>query len=422
MHNGNVQDISIESVIFDEAYYPRQQFDQETVNRYRQALDKLPPIEITHEGLLIDGYHRLIAHRIEQKPTIQATIETLDQSLVLWESVKRNARHGFQLGQKDKQKLGRRFYADGKEVADIAEVLSVTERAVSNWTQDLRLAEKEERDSKIWEMWLACKSDDEIAQEVQLTDRQVRNIISEKKESFPKFPPDSLQVYNLWNFHSNDDRYGMDYPGRIPGQIVENMLYYYTKPFDVVVDTFGGGGTTLDVCKAMSRRYRVYDLKPVRDDIKQHDITTGFPTETKGCNLIFLDPPYWSQKQGEYSADGTNLANLPLDEFYQALDCLFENAAERLVMGGYIALIIGPSQEKGIIYDHALKIAKLLEKRFTFTNRIIVPYTTQQAKPYHVSDAKENGYMLKLYRDLLVYQKWMDSLTGLVDTITRPYP
>lgn len=408
MHNGNAQDISIESVIFDEAHYPRQQFDQETVNRYRQALDKLPPIEITHEGLLIDGYHRLIAHRIEQKPTIQATIETLDQSLVLWESVKRNARHGFQLAQKDKQKLGRRFYGDGKALTDIAEVLSVTERAVSNWTQDLRLAEKEERDSKIWEMWLACHTQEEIAQAVGLADKSSVNKVLDglKNGKFSEIqPPDSLQVYNLWNFHSNDDRYGMDYPGRIPGQIVENMLYYYTKPFDVIVDPFGGGGTTLDVCKAMSRRYRVYDLKPVRDDIKQHDITTGFPAEAKGCNLIFLDPPYWSQKQGEYSADGTNLANLSLDEFYQALDSLFGSATERLAMSGYIALIIGPSQEKGIIYDHALEIAKLLEKRFTFTNRIIVPYTTQQAKPYHVSDAKENGYMLKLYRDLLVYQK-----------------
>lgn len=406
--NGTVQEIPIEQVIFKDELYPRQQFDQETVNRYRQALDKLPPIEITHEGVLIDGYHRLIAHRIEQKPAIQATIETLDKSLVLWESVKRNARHGFQLNQKDKQKLGRRFYQDGKPLPDIAEVLSVTERAVSNWTQDLRQAEKEERDNKIWEMWLACHTQEEIGETVGLDKSNVgRDLdrLRNGKLSELQHPPDSLQVYNLWNFHSNDDRYGMDYPGRIPGQIVENILHYYTKPFDVIVDPFGGGGTTLDACKVMDRRYRVYDLKPVRDDIKQHDITTGFPTEARGCDLIFLDPPYWSQKQGEYSADGTNLANLPLDEFYRAMWAIFESAYNTLPEGGYIAVIISPSQEQGKIYDHALEFVKLLEKRFRFVNRIIVPYTTQQAKPYHVSSAKENGYMLKLYRDLLVYQK-----------------
>lgn len=406
--NGHVKTINIDTVIFEENLYPRNQFDQETVNRYRQSLDKLPPIEITHENILIDGYHRLIAHRIEQKPTIQATIETLDRNLVLWESAKRNAAHGFQLCQKDKQQLGRRFYQDGKSLTDIADVLSVTERAVSNWTQDLRQAEKEERNQKIWDLWLACKTQEEIAETVGIAQNSVSvtldNIKNGKLSEIDKVP-DSFQTFNLWNFQNNDDRYGMDYPGRIPGQVVENVLYYYTQPFDTVVDPFGGGGTTLDVCKVIARRYRVYDLHPVRDDIKQHDITTGFPSEAKGCNLIFLDPPYWSQKQGEYSTDDTNLANLPLNRFYQAMGAIFESAYKTLADMGYIAVIIGPTQLKGMIYDHAFELGKLLEKRFKFVNRIIIPYTTQQAKGYHVVDAKEGHYMLKLYRDLLIWQK-----------------
>jgi hypothetical protein len=32
------------------------------------------------------------------------------------------------------------------------------------------------------------------------------------------------KVYNVWNFASVDPRYGMDYPGRIPGQIIEQLL------------------------------------------------------------------------------------------------------------------------------------------------------------------------------------------------------
>jgi len=405
MNNGAV--LQLDSIIFDETLYPRHQFDQETVNRYRQSIDKLPPIQVTHENILIDGYHRLMAHRIEQKDTIQATIETLEKSMILWEAVKRNASHGFQLCQKDKQSLGRRFYQDGKTLDEIAGVLSVTESAVTKWTQDLRQAEKEERNQKIWDMWLSCHTQEKIAEAIGITDRTVREIIDTGKNSkLTKISaPDSLQIFNLWSFQNNDDRYGMDYPGRIPGQIVENVLYYYTKPFDTIMDPFGGGGTTLDVCKAMNRRYRVYDLKPVRDDIKQHDITTGFLPETKGCNLIFLDPPYWSQKQGDYSADDTNLANLPLDKFYIAMNDLFESAYKTLTDGGYIALIIGPTQSKGMIYDHAFDLAKLLDAKFNFINRIIVPYTTQQAKPYHVTDAREGRYMLKLYRDLLVYQK-----------------
>ena len=71
-----------------------------------------------------------------------------------------------------------------------------------------------------------------------------------------------------------------------------------------------------------------------------------------------------------------------------------------------MAIIIGPTQSQGIVYDHAFEFnTRALEIGFDRIIRIIVPYTTQQAKPYHVTDAKEGRYMLKLYRDLLVYRK-----------------
>jgi hypothetical protein len=40
------------------------------VNRYRLAIDEPPPMVVTDENVLVDGYHRLIAHRVEQRETI----------------------------------------------------------------------------------------------------------------------------------------------------------------------------------------------------------------------------------------------------------------------------------------------------------------------------------------------------------------
>jgi len=81
--------------------------------------------------------------------------------------------------------------------------------------------------------------------------------------NFSKFgkinKPDSLQLTNLWSFESCDKDYGMKYPGRMPGQIVENLLWYYTEPFDLVVDPMAGGGTTIDVCLKMCRRIKAFD-------------------------------------------------------------------------------------------------------------------------------------------------------------------
>ncbi len=403
-----LETVSVDSIICDESLYPRKGgFDPDTVARYRLALDYLPPISINQDSYLIDGYHRLMAHKIEQRGTIQAERENVPREMILWESARRNAAHGLQLSASDKRRLGRTFFGQGRAISEVAVVLSVAERTVRDWTEDLRRAADEERDHRILELWLACWTQERIGAEVGVglatvnrTLANFQNGTSAKMEA-----PDSLQTFNLWNFHDNDERYGVQYPGRIPGQIVENVLYYYTEPFQTVVDPMAGGGTTIDVCKAMYRRYRAYDINPVRSDITKHDITQGFPVEAKGCDLIFMDPPYWSQKQGEYSGDASNLANLPLAEFYAAMARVFECATASLKPDGYLAVIIGPTQLSGIIHDHALAFAALLPACMHVVNRVIVPYTTQQAKGYHVADAKAGRYMLKLYRDLLICRR-----------------
>ena len=76
---------------------------------------------------------------------------------------------------------------------------------------------------------------------------------------------DSLQLFNVWNIPNRDKRYRLDFKSVIPGQIAENILYYFTEPFDVVVDPMAGGGSTIDVCKAMMRHYKTYDINPMRE-------------------------------------------------------------------------------------------------------------------------------------------------------------
>jgi DNA modification methylase len=235
--------------------------------------------------------------------------------------------------------------------------------------------------------------------------RKMKEHQKKKQHSRESDVPMSLKIFNLWNFRRCDERYGTDYPGRIPGQIIENVLYYYTKLGDTVVDPMAGGGTTLDVCKAMGRQHCCYDIQPKRDDIEQHDITNGFPIKCSDCDLVFLDPPYWKQKKGDYSDGRTNLANYSLPEFYDQMKVIFNGARDVLKPRGHIAVIIGPTQEKGIIYDHAFIFQQMMPINMKFISRIIVPYTTQQAKPYHITDAKKGHYMLKLYRDLLIWQK-----------------
>jgi DNA modification methylase len=123
----------------------------------------------------------------------------------------------------------------------------------------------------------------------ELTRQRINQIINNAKNSILSkiCAPDSLQIYNVWNFPKCDPRYGLNYPRRIPGQIVENILYYYTEPFDIVVDPMAGGGTTVDVCKAMFRRYQAYDINPIQQKSKNTTSAKASPKRRKDANSYF---------------------------------------------------------------------------------------------------------------------------------------
>jgi len=45
-----------------------------------------------------------------------------------------------------------------------------------------------------------------------------------------------LRTWDYWQFNNCDDRFGNDWPGRIPAQLVAHTLYYFSRPGDRVLD------------------------------------------------------------------------------------------------------------------------------------------------------------------------------------------
>jgi len=57
-----------------------------------------------------------------------------------------------------------------------------------------------------------------------------------------------VRTWDQWNFNECDERFGDDWPGRIPAQLVAHTLFYFTKPGDLILDPMAGGGVVSDVC------------------------------------------------------------------------------------------------------------------------------------------------------------------------------
>lgn len=422
--------VQVASIVFREDLYPRIETNPVVVQKYAEDLEVLPPIEINQRNELIDGWHRWTAHRKKNAETIQATVtETASDVELLELANERNAKHGMQLSQQDKKSLAVKIYAATPEAnrddkkAHLAKILSVTLRSVQSWVSDIDKESKRAQVGRIFSLWMACYTQEEIAEREGVTRTTVTAILSEN-ENFRKLTKADqaaaghatdfdIPIYNIWT--KAEKTPGSSIYGNSEVRWVDNLLYLYTEPFDVVVDPFAGGGSTIDICRKRFRRYWASDRKPLIErekDIRLHDLTTGLPPlpRWQDVALVYLDPPYWKQAEGEYSKDPTDLANMELPAFNKTLAgiiCGF--AAKPLKPDAAIALIIQPTQwrapEKQYT-DHIIDMvqAATASKKLRLHTRISCPYSTQQYTPQMVDWAKENKELLVLTRELVVWK------------------
>jgi len=417
--------IAITEVIFRDDLYPRINKDSAMVQRYAEILDVLPPIEVNQKNELIDGWHRWTAHRKIEADNIEVIVtETKSDLHLLALAIKRNSDHGWQLDEDSKKKNAIRLYAAGTGMSkeEIADVLSVTKRSVTGYLTDIEKQLREERKDKIFNMWLASYTQADIADTVDLARSAVSEEIAtivekgnasifDNSRDFPQDPDFTPPLYNIWSFSKKTNK--TKHFGNSEERIVDNLLYLYTEPYDIVFDPFAGGGGTVDVCRHRLRRYWVSDRLPIverESDIRKHDITEGLPPLARNwseVSLTYLDPPYWKQAEGQYSNDPTDLANMSLEEFTKTVVKLIKDIARKQSKGA-IALLIQPTQWNAPdrnAADHIIDIVSAVNvKGLRLAHRVSCPYSTEQYNAQQVTWAKENKDMLILTRELIIWK------------------
>ena len=121
-----------------------------------------------------------------------------------------------------------------------------------------------------------------------------------------------LRTWDQWNFNECDERFGDDWPGRIPAQLVAHTLFYFTKPGDLVLDPIAGGGVVSDVCLLFERKCQSFDvaIRDNRPEIQYHhwDSQDNDWPITGKADLIFFDPPYYIKKEKAYREKATEEA------------------------------------------------------------------------------------------------------------------
>lgn len=401
--------VKIEDIKTIEELYPRNEVDKKLVESYSMNLDELPPIVLSKNMILIDGQHRLMAHALAKKKEIDAEIlDITDEKEIFREAIKRNAKHGKQFTIDEKRKLAKRLLKSGNKVKEIATDLAVSRQFVEKWTEKEREEENEERNKRILEAYLMCGTQEQIAEKENLSGKgAISNILEKFKNATDGKNELDPNLYDVWNFKTNDDQYGFkDFAGRIPGQIIENLLHRYTEPFDVVIDPMAGSGTTLDVCKVKLRRCRAYDVEPVSEPIQKWNIAEGYPEECKGGDFIFLDPPYYKKKEGEYGKN--SISALSRTDYLNFFKKLAVDSYNTLKTGGHLAFLMS----NYIDYDNNVDsifvyqyVNYFVDAGFTPVMEIQCPLSTEQYTGFQVNQAKILKKILVRSRSLFVFEK-----------------
>jgi len=116
-----------------------------------------------------------------------------------------------------------------------------------------------------------------------------------------------LRTWDHWYFNDLDQRFGDNWPGQIPAQLVAHTLFYFTQEGDLVFDPMAGGGVLADTCLAFNRRCWSFDLadrpetRPEIQPFQWNPESLVWPVKGKEKpDLIFFDPPYFKKQETHY--------------------------------------------------------------------------------------------------------------------------
>ena len=262
----------------------------------------------------------------------------------------------------------------------------------------------------------------ETAQANACPESLVRSIALEGKSDQERFKSLGwgLRTWDHWYFNDIDRRFGDDWPGRIPAQLVGHALYYFTLEGNLVFDPMAGGGVVPDTCLAFRRKCWSFDIvdrpetRPEIEPFQWNPKNLQWPVKGKEKpDLIFLDPPYFKKMADQYVKE--SISGLSRKEYLSFFLKFFSLAKENSKANGRIAFLnadwrdfqgVSAMEEnpaRSICIDDYISLLK--RAGWEITHIIDAPLSTQRFQPRMVSRMQKNRTLGVVRRSLIMGRK-----------------
>ncbi|MBT3176986.1 MAG: ParB N-terminal domain-containing protein [Desulfobacula sp.] len=373
--------IAIMDVTLDESIYPREKIDHTRVHIFSENLRegfKFDPIEVQihpdkkGKYRILDGVHRWNAHKEVGLTDISVIIRDLKAIDPLLYAAKM-AIGPKQLTEKETRSTARRAFKKnpGLTSSEIGKLIGRSRQTIDNYIADLRAVQQIKLDRKIWlmnrlgipqdriarrlgetrdiirshlgEMPILAKSPfadlslgltiPQVATKHNWSEPMLWSLVLEGQNDQARFKALGwgLRTWDLWNFNECDSRFGDDWPGRIPAQMIGHILFYFSHPRDLIFDPMAGGGVTADTCLALGRKCWSLDMEDrpdSRPEIEPYYWDMGIKSwgntilgGREKPDLIIFDPPYFQKKAADYGEK--SIAQMSRSAYLNFLDNFF---------------------------------------------------------------------------------------------------
>ena len=378
-----VKSIKIKDIVLDSSIYPRISIDHKRVSLFEENMRdgfEFDPIHLqAHPDepgkyRILDGAHRFKAYKGIGEKEIEAEIINLNgEDPLLYAASK--AKGPRELKDEEAREIARRAYQKNPKLSPekIGKAVCRSRRTVDGYISDLRAAVRADLGLKIFRMSRLGIPQERISGRLGLLQSVISSYLSDlamlpnpinsdlkkgftvtqvaEKHCWPESlvwavklsGKDDLDKYrelqwgirtwDYWSWTDCDRRFGDDWPGRIPAQLIAHLLFFFSRENDLIFDPMAGGGVTADTCLAFNRRCWSFDLvdrSDERPEIEPWFWDTGnmkWPVNGKTKpDLIIFDPPYFSKKAKDY--EDNSISNLSRKEYLDFLERFFRLAAE----------------------------------------------------------------------------------------------
>ncbi len=166
-----------------------------------------------------------------------------------------------------------------------------------------------------------------------------------------------------------------------------------------------GGGTTIDVAKALNRRVIGLDIRPSRPDIVRND-ARHLPFEDNSVDFHFVDSPYSDNLH--YSDDPGCIGRIPAksEKFFEEIAKVVAEIRRTLRPGRHAAWVISDEYRRHRFTPVGFKLYDTLANQFEPVDIVVlVRHHDSGNNPMWEHKARERNFFLRGFKYLFIVRK-----------------